>query len=358
MKILDQTSTHLTLQHSEQLILLSRLFCGVCLVIGIIVLIFNAITEQYIPVYYISGILALFLALLGGIGIFLTPHKTFCFDVNQNKLTIKSQRLLGKSISEYPLNDMTVRVKRHVSTGKNGNVLFVFYDVFLKITSNSKKIYLSGRGSGNYNYIEQRDEALEFAELIRSFINTSHRKPPHQQASSSLKQEWDIYGENSLKILQHTPTNLILKDSERVTWLVRLMGTPFLIFGCLGLLLYISENAFPNLFIIFILVLGIIFVFLPSTRRVEIDKHNNMLTLKVKRFLYVNKTKYSLDDVRVSITKKNKKYANSETKSWGIILETSSSSKIINLFSSNLTRYAALEIVDLIENFTNKNRKK
>ncbi|MBE9128053.1 MULTISPECIES: hypothetical protein [unclassified Coleofasciculus] len=352
MKIVENTSTHLSLQQSAIVTGLVRLFCGVVLVLGSIVLIINHINEKNISIFYTSGLFVL----LGGIGIFFAPHKTFYFDNNQSKLTIESERLLGKHFREYSFKDISVRVKRTAAQGKKGEVVLVFYKVILGTISHSRKINFSWLLSASYFW--QREQALEFAELIRSFLNTSYGKPLQQQVSNNLKQKWDVDGEIPIKILQHTPTHLTLKDQAKLIWTVRLISIPFLILGILGLLLCISEKIFPNLPIIIFLVLGILGVFFPSNKRVEFDKSENKLSIKIERFLYVKKMKYSLDDVNVFTPKRYKTHRRGlrhyETDSWVVILQIASHSKKINLSGYAFTRYAASEIADLIRFFLNK----
>ncbi|MEQ8756273.1 MAG: hypothetical protein RID09_22555 [Coleofasciculus sp. G1-WW12-02] len=125
--------------------------------------------------------------------------------------------------------------------------LLVFYKVILEITSR-KKIHFFGLLSTSYLW--QREQALELAELIRSFLNTSYGKPLQQQVSNNLKQKWNVDGEIPIKILQHTPTHLTLKDQSKWIWAVKLISSPFLILGGFGLFLCITEKTYPSLFII------------------------------------------------------------------------------------------------------------
>ncbi|MEW6493036.1 MAG: hypothetical protein AB1589_11090 [Cyanobacteriota bacterium] len=352
MKTLEHTSTHLSLQQSAIVTWLVRLICGVVLVAGSIVLIINYINEKHLPIFYVSGLFVL----LGSIGVFFTPQKTFYFDKTQSKLTIKSERLLGKHFREYSFKDISVRVKRNAAKGKKGEVVLVFYKVILGTISHSRKIKISGLLSASYFW--QREQALEFAELIRSFLNTSYGKPLQQQVSNNLKQKWNVDGEIPIKILRHTPTHLTLKDQAKWIWAVRLMSIPFLILGGVGLFLCISEKSLPNLSIIVSLVLGISGVFLPSNKRVEFDKSQNKLSIKVERFLYAKKMEYSLDDVNVFTPKRYKTHGRGlrhyETDSWVVILQIASHSKKINLSGYAFTRYAASEIAELIRSFLNK----
>ncbi|CAD5980162.1 hypothetical protein PCC9214_04614 [Planktothrix tepida] len=64
-----------------------------------------------------------------------------------------------------------------------------------------------------------------------------------------------------MELIEQTSTQLLLKDSSTRVLLIRLVCTPFLMFGILGLFIVITEKVFPSLFIVFCLLVGILGVF-------------------------------------------------------------------------------------------------
>ena len=333
MKILEETPNNLTIQTPAIVVVLGRLVCGLILIVGAIGIV---VTQQTSGNLYIFGLLTL----LGFIGLFIPSQRTFYLNKNENKLTVKKERLLGKSTLEYSLENINVRVKIHEIKGKKG-VLLYFYELILERNHNSKKINLSGRTSGSY--IWQRDEAVAIADKIRSFVGSQ------QTTLGSKKQNWDIEGEVSVAIIQHTPSKLVLQDPVRQIWLFRLCFLPFLLVGCVGLLLSIFERALPNWFMLIFLTLGIVGFILPSVTTLEIDKQEKKLRVKVARFFLIKKLEYPLDEVKVNVQRSS--IRQNRKPAWKVILETIPDAKTRNLFSYNLNRNAAMEVAELIRSF-------
>ena len=333
MKILEDTSTNITMQTPTIVVVLGRLVCGLILIVGAIGIV---VTQQTSGNLYIFSLLIL----LGFLGLFIPSQRTFYFDKSENKLTVKKERLLGKSTVDYPLENINVRVKRHEIKGKKG-VLLYFYELILERTHNSKKINLSGRTSGSY--IWQRDQAVAIADKIRSFVGSQ------QITSGNLKQNWEIEGEVSVEIIQHTPTKLILQDPVRQIWLFRLCFLPFLLVGCAGLLLSIVERALPNWFMLIFLTLGIVGFILPSVTTLEIDKQEKKLRVKIARFFLIKKLEYPLDEVKVNVQRSS--IRQNRKPAWKVVLEVIPDAKTRNLFSYNLEKNGAMEVAELIRSF-------
>jgi hypothetical protein len=167
-----------------------------------------------------------------------------------------------------------------------------------------------------------------------------------------------------MKILEQTSTHLILKDSVTSAWGIRLFSTPFLIFGCLGLFLVISEQTFPSLFIVFCLLFGIFGVFFSAVTTVILDKNQNKLSIKVQRLFRTNKHEYSLNEVSVRVHKtpwKVKDYSSflivKKESIYVVILEIASISKKIKLSGNySFTQNEAVKTANMIRTFLNQSR--
>ncbi|MDJ0557229.1 MAG: hypothetical protein QNJ68_22845 [Microcoleaceae cyanobacterium MO_207.B10] len=106
-----------------------------------------------------------------------------------------------------------------------------------------------------------------------------------------------------MKILEQTSTHLIIKDSVRAAWLLRLFSLLFFLFGCIGIFLVISEKTFPSLFVIFCIFFGVPGVLFTAVKTVVLDKNKNQLIITVQRLLVGTKREYSLSGLNVSVKK-------------------------------------------------------
>jgi hypothetical protein len=166
MKILEHTSTHLTLQDSAISIWFGRLIGSVFLFMGCVGLFLLIESFEEVLLDNLDNIIE---ELLGGIGfmifnltfgitfVFFLPNRTVWFDKHNGKLIIKAKRLLGTKIIEYPICNITnvVVEKNYISNSPT-------YTIFKKIASKRQKIRLSNM---RFKKAEQR------ANLIRSFLN-------------------------------------------------------------------------------------------------------------------------------------------------------------------------------------------
>ncbi|ERT06078.1 hypothetical protein M595_3960 [Lyngbya aestuarii BL J] len=167
-----------------------------------------------------------------------------------------------------------------------------------------------------------------------------------------------------MKILEQTSTHLILKDSVKSAWGIRLFCTPFFLFGCLGLVLVIIEKIFPSFFIIFCLLFGIFGIFFSAVTTVILDKNKNKISIKVQRLFRKKEREYSLNEVSVRVHKtpwKVKDYSSflivKKESIYVVILEIASISKQIK-FSGNysFTQNEAVKIANIIRTFLNQSR--
>ena len=163
-----------------------------------------------------------------------------------------------------------------------------------------------------------------------------------------------------MKIVGQTSNQLIIKDSAIAAWGTRLVGSLFLLVGCIGLFIIISEKVFPNFFIIFCLIIGIIGVFFTSNKTILIDKSQNSFIVNTRRILGNKKFKYLLNEINVSVKQtpfKVKKYSGITTQKQSIyvvVLEIASHSQKIHLHGNySFTRNEAVEIANLIRSFLN-----
>ncbi|MGB3512683.1 MAG: hypothetical protein WBA93_26390 [Microcoleaceae cyanobacterium] len=162
-----------------------------------------------------------------------------------------------------------------------------------------------------------------------------------------------------MKILEQTSTHLILKDSVRAAWALRLFSMPFFIFGCIGIFLVISEKNFPSLFIILCLLFGIPGVLLTAVKKVVLDKNQNKLIVTVQRLLINTKKEYLLSGLNVSVKETPfvvKTYSSILTTKKEpiciVLLEYPAYSRKIKLSGNySFTRNEAVEIANLIRTF-------
>lgn len=167
-----------------------------------------------------------------------------------------------------------------------------------------------------------------------------------------------------MKILEQTSTHLTLKDSVIATWGIRLFCTPFLILGCIGIFLVISEQTFPSFFIIFCILISVPGVFMTAVKTVVLDKDQNKLTLIVQRLLGRTKRDYSLNEISVRIKKTPFRVTTHSSiltpkkePIYVVVLEmTSSSQKIYLSGNYSFTQNEAVKIANLIRTFLNKSR--
>ncbi|MEB3279851.1 MAG: hypothetical protein VKK42_13135 [Lyngbya sp.] len=165
-----------------------------------------------------------------------------------------------------------------------------------------------------------------------------------------------------MKILEQTSTHLILKDSVKSAWGIRLFCTPFFLFGCLGLVLVISEKIFPSLFILFCILVGVPGVFLTAVTTVVLDKSQNKLTIKIQRLLGGKTQEYSLNEMSFRVNKTPflvETYSSILTTKkepiYVVILEIASRPRKIYLSGNySFTQNEAVKIANIIRTFLNK----
>lgn len=170
MKIIEQTSNQLILKTSSIGVWMIRLVCSPFLIVGGMGL-FIVITETVFPSLFIIICL-----IFGTVGVFFSCEETVCLNKSQNQFLIQTKRLLGTKTREYSLNDIHVRVQETPFQVKTHRSILrtqkePIYLVILEIPSCSKTIKISN------NYSFTRDQAVEIAALIRSFLNKSSVKP-------------------------------------------------------------------------------------------------------------------------------------------------------------------------------------
>lgn len=153
-----------------------------------------------------------------------------------------------------------------------------------------------------------------------------------------------------MKIVEHTSNYLTLKDSAVAVWLTRLGCSPFWLLGCLGLWIVIREKAFPNFFIIFCFVTGLIGVFFTSNKTLHFDKIQNKLSIQIERLLVKIKREYLLNEISLIVKETPFITGTYPEKIYLIILKATSNSQKIRLY---FTRNKALEIADEIRIFMN-----
>ncbi|MGL4499426.1 MAG: hypothetical protein ACRC78_08465 [Planktothrix sp.] len=166
MKIIEQTSNQLIIKTSGIGVWMIRLVCTPFLILGVIGL-FIVITETLFPSLFIIICL-----IFGTLGVFFTCEETVCFNKSQNQFLIQTKRLLGTKTREYSLNDIHVRVQKTPFQVKTHTSILrtqkkPIYLVIVEIPSCSKTIKISN------NYSFTRDQAVEIAALIQSFLNKS-----------------------------------------------------------------------------------------------------------------------------------------------------------------------------------------
>lgn len=173
MKIVEHTSTHLILKDSPISLWATALACTPFLLGGCvsILLMISLIIEGEIP--SLQGLLVtIFFVYIGLIGVFGTSRKILLIDKNQNKLTVKSERILGNQSIEFPLNQSSVRVKETCMRGSLSTSFLstrrheTIYVVVIETACSSQKIHLTG------NYGFNRNKAIEIGELICAFLPT------------------------------------------------------------------------------------------------------------------------------------------------------------------------------------------
>ncbi|MEC4989617.1 MAG: hypothetical protein SAJ37_12880, partial [Oscillatoria sp. PMC 1068.18] len=141
----------------------------------------------------LMGILfTLFCTFMGGFGLFWSDTRTFVFDKTKNQVSLKINKLLKHTKRQYSFNEVGVKVKRtsrerkvsSIRMDSNGirvdlhslinqtNRKETVFVVVLQIASNSQEIYISGNYALGTNRNFNRNEAVEFAQVIRDFINT------------------------------------------------------------------------------------------------------------------------------------------------------------------------------------------
>lgn len=170
MKIIEHSSNHLILQDSTVGTQIFRLVCIPFLILAIIGLVLS-ITEQIFPSFFI-----IFCLIFGVYGVFLTSAQRIYFNKSQNKLSIQTQRLLGKQTQEYPLDNISVRLQETPLRVRSYSSLFgtakePIYIIVLELGNNAQKIRLSS------NFTLTHTRALEIVSLIQTFLNTPAGEP-------------------------------------------------------------------------------------------------------------------------------------------------------------------------------------
>lgn len=164
-----------------------------------------------------------------------------------------------------------------------------------------------------------------------------------------------------MKIVEQTSTQLILKDSVKSAWALRLVCTPFLMLGCIGIFLVITEGGFPSFFILFCLFVGIIGVFFTTVQTLILDKEKNQVIFKYQRLFRSKTQTYPLNqlDLRVKETPFRVKSHSSlliikKEPLYVVVVDINAGSKKIKLSGNySFTRNKAVEIVSLIRSFLN-----
>ncbi|MEC4894875.1 MAG: hypothetical protein SAL07_18710 [Oscillatoria sp. PMC 1051.18] len=185
MKIVEQTSTHLILKNSGIATWITRLACLPFLILGsggLFLIISEIINEKTFPP--LMGILfTLFCTYIGILGVFWSDTRSFVFDKTKKQLNFTIKKLLKHTNRKYSFDEVAVQVKRtsrrtsRISAESNSlvpmrNSKEPVFVVVLQIASNSQEIYLSGNYTLGINRNFNRNEAVEFAKIVRDFMNT------------------------------------------------------------------------------------------------------------------------------------------------------------------------------------------
>ncbi|CAD5949426.1 hypothetical protein NO108_02825 [Planktothrix rubescens] len=164
-----------------------------------------------------------------------------------------------------------------------------------------------------------------------------------------------------MKIIEQNSNQLILKTSTIGVWMIRLVSTPFLILGGIGIFIIITEKVFPSFFIIFCLIFGTLGVFFSSEQTVCFNKSQNQFQIQTKRLLGTKTREYPLNDIHVRV-QKTPFQVKSQTSIlrtqkepiYLVILEIGSNSEKIKVSDNySFTRDQAVEMADLIRIFLN-----
>ncbi|MBD2044124.1 hypothetical protein H6F78_00500 [Coleofasciculus sp. FACHB-64] len=168
MKILEHTSTRLTLQDSTIYVWFARLVGSLFLFIGCGALFLFIESMKGVRLDNLANIIEkslpgigfmIFFLSFGITFVFFFPKRTVWFDKENEKLVIKTERLLMTKTIEYPITDIaSVIVEKNYSSNNSAQV----YTIYLNIAFNRQKIRLSSSGF---------NKAKERANLIRSFLN-------------------------------------------------------------------------------------------------------------------------------------------------------------------------------------------
>lgn len=128
MKILEQTSTHLTFKDTTLEICIFRLGGAIFLlfgVLGFVLSIFLNIISNGMDAGMLFMTLAMAIPIITGTFLLLYfPKKTICFNKNLNKLTLKSEALLRKRNDEYAISDIRKVALEIEGVGKDKVDLF------------------------------------------------------------------------------------------------------------------------------------------------------------------------------------------------------------------------------------------
>ncbi|HEY9649783.1 MAG TPA: hypothetical protein V6C95_03905 [Coleofasciculaceae cyanobacterium] len=166
MKILEHTSTHLTLQDSAITIWLWRFIGSIFLFMGCVGLFvfiksFEDVVLNNDIENLLMGTIFMIVSLTGGItSVFFLAKNTVYFNKINGNLTIKSEALFGTKIIEYSINNIA-----EVIVKKNHNSDGTAYSIFLKLVYPSKKLQLSNTSFSCLRKAEER------ANIIRHFLN-------------------------------------------------------------------------------------------------------------------------------------------------------------------------------------------
>lgn len=157
MKILEQTSTHLTLQDSTGILWMTRIVSGIFFVwssADIILSVFKPSFFSLLILIHIIGFSCFSLAFA------LFPSRnTVNFDKDQKKLTLIYESVLKKKTIEYLLDEI-INVVAEEKLDSDGS----YYNVVLKLSSGYQDLPLSQTSFISSN------QARETAHLLRNFL--------------------------------------------------------------------------------------------------------------------------------------------------------------------------------------------
>lgn len=167
-----------------------------------------------------------------------------------------------------------------------------------------------------------------------------------------------------MKILEHTSTQLVLKDSAIGIWSTRVLGSIFLTIGCLALILFVQDivaevmsgnflEVFPGIiFITIFIVIGFATVFFSSINTFCFDKMSGTVKIKSQKIFRTINSEYPIDSIKY-VKVKEKRTSKSTT--YFIVLRIESEFQEIRLSDITFMRLSkAQERADLIRDFLHR----